>query len=160
MILGGDTLKININDINIMAKYKTTSPAQSKIEKKMRYYKRTGAFKKPIILNSQNYLVDGYIWYLMALQLGLNEVDATYTIETPILFGKHPGREKEYCWRIPNKIHNLQVGDLVYCRTCKGIAPVVVTRFGTEVDNVVGELKSVIRKGNCDEKRRYLKESE
>lgn len=139
-------MKMKIEDIKVMAKYKSSSPSQEKINKKMHYYKRMGRFKEPITLNSQNYIIDGYIWYLMALQLGLDEVDVTYTIKTPVLFGKHPGNDKEFCWGVPRKVNNIKVGDLVYCRTSKGIAPVIVTRLADSVSNVVGELKYVQRK--------------
>lgn len=54
---------------------------------------------------------------------------------TVYIYGKHPNGiiDKEYVWRLPKSKENmygvLLPGDLIYCTTKNGIAPVIVTRI-------------------------------
>lgn len=54
---------------------------------------------------------------------------------TVYIYGKHPNgiTDKEYAWRLPKSKENmygvLLPGDLIYCGTKNGIAPVIVTRI-------------------------------
>ena len=54
---------------------------------------------------------------------------------TVYIYGKHPNGiiDKEYVWRLPKSKENmygvLLPGDLIYCSTKNGIAPVIVTRI-------------------------------
>lgn len=54
---------------------------------------------------------------------------------TVYIYGKHPNGiiDKEYVWRLPKSKENmygvLLLGDLIYCSTKNGIAPVIVTRI-------------------------------
>lgn len=54
---------------------------------------------------------------------------------TVYIYGKHPNGiiNKEYVWRLPKSKENmydvLLPGDLIYCSTKNGIAPVIVTRI-------------------------------
>lgn len=54
---------------------------------------------------------------------------------TVYIYGKHPNGiiDKEYVWRLPKSKENmygvLLPGDLIYCGTKNGIAPVIVTRI-------------------------------
>lgn len=54
---------------------------------------------------------------------------------TVYIYGKHPNGiiDKEYVWRLPKSKENmydvLLSGDLIYCGTKNGIAPVIVTRI-------------------------------
>lgn len=54
---------------------------------------------------------------------------------TVYVYGKHPNGiiDKEYVWRLPKSKKNmygvLLPGDLIYCSTKSGIAPVIVTRI-------------------------------
>ena len=54
---------------------------------------------------------------------------------TVYIYGKHPNgiTDKEYVWRLPKSKENmydvLLPGDLIYCSTKSGIAPVIVTRI-------------------------------
>lgn len=54
---------------------------------------------------------------------------------TVYIYGKHPNGiiDKEYVWRLPKSKENmcdvLLSGDLIYCSTKNGIAPVIVTRI-------------------------------
>ena len=56
----GDNMKMKLDDINVMAKYKNSPPSQVKINKKLKHYNRTGCLK-PITLNSQNYII--FVWF-------------------------------------------------------------------------------------------------
>lgn len=54
---------------------------------------------------------------------------------TVYIYGKHPNGiiDKEYVWRLPKSKENmydvLLPGDLIYCSTKNGIAPVIITRI-------------------------------
>lgn len=54
---------------------------------------------------------------------------------TVYIYGKHPNgiTDKEYVWRLPKSKENMYgvliPGDLIYCGTKNGIAPVIVTRI-------------------------------
>ena len=65
---------------------------------------------------------------------------------TVYIYGKHPNGiiDKEYVWRLPKSKENmydvLLPGDLIYCSTKNGIAPVIVTRIEKR-DSLDADLK-------------------
>lgn len=85
---------------------------------------------------------------------------------TVYVYGKHPNGiiDKEYVWRLPKSKENmykvLLPGDLIYCGTKNGIAPVMVTRiekrdsWDTELKVKVVCSKIIIRNGEIVEYER------
>lgn len=60
----------NINNIKIAEEFKKNMPKSEKMIYKWNFYQLYGKFEQPIILDKNNYLIDGYTTYLMAKQLG------------------------------------------------------------------------------------------
>ena len=59
---------------NIKIPYNFTAPNEKKIKKRKKYYKKYGYFQRRIILNKNNLLIDGYITYLLALNMGYDYI--------------------------------------------------------------------------------------
>lgn len=57
--------KIKLSDIKINEAFKNTSPTEHKIERVRRKYLQDGVQDKPVVINEDGYLVDGYIRYLV-----------------------------------------------------------------------------------------------
>lgn len=58
---------VKISDIKIRKDYK--KPKKEKMQKKTKYYEMHRYFKSTVILDDNNYLVDGYTSYLLAKEL-------------------------------------------------------------------------------------------
>ncbi len=58
---------VKLENIKVQKYFK--QPSYSKIRNRKEYYKRHKYFKSTIILDNNNYLVDGYITYLLAKQM-------------------------------------------------------------------------------------------
>ena len=67
--------KIPLSEIKVPAKFDTTELLQQKLEKCIAYYKLKGKFNEPIILDTDNDLIDGYTRFIAANILNLGEVD-------------------------------------------------------------------------------------
>lgn len=60
----------NINNIKIAEEFKKNKPKSEKMIYKWNFYQFYGKFEQPIVLDKNNYLIDGYTTYLIAKQLG------------------------------------------------------------------------------------------
>ena len=69
-----NTTAINISDIIISDVFAATTPSEKKMNKYREYYHNHGHIDKPIVLNRQNVLIDGYIRYLILLENNINIV--------------------------------------------------------------------------------------
>ena len=58
-------MQMNIDDIKISDQFLDSHPSQEKMERFEKYWLRTNHQDKPIILDKNGYLVDGYIRYLI-----------------------------------------------------------------------------------------------
>lgn len=138
--------RIKLSDIIITEEFANSHPSEEKIQKYEKQFVENGKQVKPIVLNKNNVLIDGYIQYLILKENGFEEVEYikcnrkncnNYKYEKTIyIFGKHPNCNKEYVWRIPkyskgrNEFkENIKIGDKIYCYTKYGIKPVFVTRI-------------------------------
>ena len=70
--------KIRLSDIMIYPCFQATPPGAHKMELKERYFIKTGLLKSDIILDSDNYLIDGYTSYLLAKDQGMEYVPFSY----------------------------------------------------------------------------------
>ena len=157
-------MKMNLSEIKIPESFESSVPSLYKYEKCCRYYKETGNQDRFLVVNNNNYLVDGYIMYLVLMNNNIEEAHVkrvnlrnnlytdkmrkrygrlvphekvlTYKDKpTVYVYGKHPNgiTDKEYVWRLPKSKENmydvLLPGDLIYCSTKNGIAPVIITRI-------------------------------
>lgn len=99
--------------------------------------------KKPIIIDEDYRIIDGYISYLIYKEfyelLGLNfekqpllvykEVGDYRHELTTYVYGRHPNSNKEYVWRMPKTIDYIpEIGETVLASTSKGDVPAIVTK--------------------------------
>lgn len=68
-----EQMNVSIDDIIITSAFASTIPSATKFQDKLNKYLETGKLK-PIKVTKKNVLVDGYISYLIAKELGLTEV--------------------------------------------------------------------------------------
>ena len=57
---------VDLKDIDIPINFLRYHPRQEKMEQKWAYYRQTGEFESPILLNRDFELVDGYTSYIIA----------------------------------------------------------------------------------------------
>lgn len=60
----------NINNIKIKKEFESTPPKCIKLMLKQLYYMRYHKFEQTIILDSDNWLIDGYTTYLIVKNIG------------------------------------------------------------------------------------------
>lgn len=137
--------KIKLSEIKVTSAFENTTPNPEKVQRYREYYTENQKQSKPILLDHNNVLRDGYIQYLILKENGIEEATimrkkkykaphSYNNISTTYIFGIHPNSNctKEYCWRVPaswgNWAENIEIGDTVLCQTKFGFSPVVVTR--------------------------------
>lgn len=146
--------KIKLSEIKVTSAFENTTPNLEKVQRYREYYNENGRQSKPILLDYNNVLRDGYIQYLILKENGVEEaiiirkkkykrlhdrkvVPSYSKSETTYIFGTHPNSNctKEFCWRVPTSwgkwADNIEVGDTVLCQTKFGFSPVVVSRVET-----------------------------
>ena len=105
--------KIRLSDIMIYPCFQTTPPGAHKMELKEWYFNKTGILKSDIMLDSDNYLIDGYTSYLLAKDQGMEYVPFRYG-KRQIVRASHKEGGKLYIWELPKKlIDSVHIGDRV-----------------------------------------------
>lgn len=101
--------KIRIEDIKIYPCFQETPPGERKMEMNEQYFIKTGILKSEIILDSDNYLIDGYTSYLLAKQQGIDYVPVRHG-KRQIVRARHKEGGKLYIWELPrhltDKVHD------------------------------------------------------
>lgn len=141
--------KINLSEIIIPKMFLQSNPSETKMERYRNKWSKYNKQPKPLIVDEDNVLIDGYIQYLVLKELGYEEGNYLVRHEskkekssyrdtlTTYVYGVHPNSNctKEFVWRVPKSmtwfVENIQVGDSILCQTKFGIAPVVVTKVET-----------------------------
>ena len=139
------TGKVKIDDIKIYPCFAAHPPKPGKVERKEWQYAKSGLAEADIVLDSNNYLIDGYIWYLLAKSYGLTHVPVRYG-RRQIITAAHKTGGRLYRWELPGMmVGRVHPGDKVKVHTCRGIRTVRVAG----VEEYAGEpepLRMVIRK--------------
>ena len=140
-------MKININDIIIPEYF--SPPNDEKYEEKEHTYKKSG-YLRPIVVDKNNVLVDGYISYLILRRSGADEVDCILPEDegemVTYIKATHLNSQKEYMWMVPRKriksfAKNVNVGDRVFCYSNRRVAPVIVKSiFTAPKDNRISQI--------------------
>ena len=65
---------VDLKDIDIPIDFLRHHPRREKMERKWDYYKQTGEFESPILLNRNFVLLDGYSSYIIAKTGNLHKV--------------------------------------------------------------------------------------
>ena len=124
-------MKMNINDIKIPEYF--SPPNDEKYRLKEHAYIKSG-YLRPIVVDGNNLLKDGYISYLIMKRSGVKEVECVSDEDSEIatyIKGTHLNSKKEYIWMVPRRlirrfVSSVTVGDKVYCYSNKRVAPVII----------------------------------
>lgn len=73
-----------IGEIKITKEFSRTAPHLDKLKKCMDFYRTNGYFDRQIIVDSENYLRDGYCAYITAVLLGVEKVKVLMVGENPV----------------------------------------------------------------------------
>lgn len=129
--------KVTIDDIKIPEYF--SPPNDEKYREKEHIYIQTG-YLRPIVLDSNNVLVDGYISYLILKRSGIKETECVFIKDgnemVTYIKGTHPNCKKEYTWMVPRRLikrftNKISPGDRVFCYSNKRVAPVIVKSIFT-----------------------------
>ncbi|MBR3133367.1 MAG: hypothetical protein IKG42_04810 [Clostridia bacterium] len=63
-----------ISNIKVTSEFLATRPRERKLIAKAMYYAQNGRFERPVILDENNVLVDGYTTYIIAKELEMKYV--------------------------------------------------------------------------------------
>lgn len=135
--------KMKLSEIKIFPSFAGTNPKKVKIKKCKDYWGIFSKQQKPIVVNEDDFLLDGYIQYLVLQEKNIEEAEVIIKHDkkfykdnpTTYIYGIHPNSncEKEFMWRVPESWKgfekNVQIGDTVLCATKFGYSPVVVTKI-------------------------------
>ena len=139
---------MNLSDIIVPKVFKESKPKESKLSRIRNYVLEHGTLDKPVVINSDNVIVDNYIRYLIAAEQGLKEVPVVFAqehrnkhssqtdISLPMTYvvGKFHRCDKEYIWK-NDKDLTIEVGDKIRVvskdkhREKMGTVVVTVTRI-------------------------------
>ena len=143
---------ININEIIIPNSF--TKPNEKKMEVVRKHMEKHGCLDQPVVLHG-DMLVDGYVRYLVAKEYEMERIPFIQSsdlnnIDKPTTFivGKFKHCDKEYTWRVPNKI-KIHVGDraLVDSKYGKnGRAVITVLKVFESEDKDMMRHKPIIKK--------------
>lgn len=139
---------VKLSSIKIPKSYAATIPSEKKVKTKRKKY-RKGKLRA-ITINTDGFLINGYINYLILKENNVEDVEVNIVdikkndnsnvpesyrnTRTTYIYGKHPNdkSEKIYIWRIPNKENWMKFSetvlpdDLIFCKTKFGCSPVIV----------------------------------
>ena len=137
--------RVNIDDIKIYPCFASSTPRAKKVERKEWQYSQSGMSEFDIVLDRNNYLIDGYIGYLIAKENGLTHIPVRYG-RRHIIKAVHETGGKVYAWELPGILTNrVSVGDKVVVETSRGrrkVKVVAVEEYGQQEQE---SLRMVIR---------------
>ena len=144
---------VKLSSIKIPKSYEATIPSEKKVKTKRKKY-RKGKLRD-ITINTDGFLINGYINYLILKENNVEDVEVNIVAikkndnsnvpesyrntRTTYIYGKHPNdkSEKIYTWRIPNTeswkefSETVLPDDLIFCKTKFGCSPVIVQAVQT-----------------------------
>lgn len=113
--------EIKINDIKIYPCFAAHSPRAEKMGQKEWLYAGSGMSEFDIVLDSNNYLIDGYCGYLIAKGNELTRIPVRYS-RRQVVKAFHRFGGKLYTWELPGLlIDRVSAGDKVLVHTQRGI---------------------------------------
>ena len=140
------TATMRIDEIKIYPCFAAHPPKPVKVERKEWQYAKSGLAEADIVLDGNNHLIDGYIWYLLAKSYGLTHVPVRYG-RRQIITAAHKTGGKLYRWELPGiLIGRVHPGEKVKVQTCKGIRTVRVAAVEEYAGQEPELLRMVIRK--------------
>ena len=136
--------EVDIQKITIPKEFQDVNCSPGKIERAVQLIRNNGIIK-PIAVNSNLMLLDGYSRYLAAKSMGLKTVPCEY--HEQFIHGTFEGNPKRYVWINSNHIP-IKRGDLVVVENMKDeFATVRVKKvFSSKLKEKCPPRKSVLRK--------------
>ena len=127
------TQTIQIKDIKIPKPFQARRPRQEKLDAKKADFAANGAFDPLPVLDQDMNLIDGYVAYVAAVELGHDTIqcDVRENPMTKVVSARHEGCDKDYQWALSNRHAK---GD--YIKVGTEIA--VLTRYGRKKAVVTG----------------------
>lgn len=137
---------MKISNIHIFPCFQETPPDPEKLQKKEEYYNKTGILQSPIVLDGNNYLIDGYCSYLIGVKYGMKHVPIKYG-KRQIVWCYHKKGGKLYAWELPGLlIDRVSPGERLIVETSRGLRTVRVSLVEDCVDQEPGAYKRAVRK--------------
>lgn len=143
----GELKGMRTDNIQIFQCFRENPPKLGKMMKKEQYFNETGLLQSEIILDSRNYLIDGYTSYLLAVKNGFEYVPIRYG-KRQIVKAYHRQGGKIYTWELPGKLIDKVVqGEKLIVRAARGLRTVTVVAVENyEPEQYTEPLKQVIRR--------------
>ena len=118
-----------LEDIIISEDFKKTTPAERKITAAARGVQKAEDLNGQIMINDENVLIDGYTYYLAAMNKGIKFGTVTRGY-IELAEAKHTNMERGFMWRVPLRLYGqLQKGDKCIVRTKSGAKRVTVANI-------------------------------
>ncbi len=137
----GNIERLNMSDIKVPMAFRRAFPSEEKMQACRDYYQQKKCIDREIIIDANNYIVDGYVGYLVLLENNIRNTRVIRIVEekknyknspTMYVFGHHPHGGKTYVWRMVSKTQNpewLRIGAKMLVNTKRGTKLVVVDDF-------------------------------
>lgn len=97
---------VSIEDIKTMKDKKDID--KYRLEERRIYLEVTGHFPRPVLLDSNNRIIDDYVSYAVAKAVGIKEIDCTYDLEE---YGYSPKQKtrvefnSSYSWELKKMVY-------------------------------------------------------
>lgn len=146
---------INIDEIVVPDSLLNSLPKQKKIDYVRNYYEQHNNLDKPVVIQN-GILVDNYIRYLVAKEVGMTEIpyltkeeyQETFACDKSVvtyITGKFEHCKKEYTWKVTRDIH-FEIGDKALVKSGKKVAIVTVAKVFTSDNPALLRHKVVLKK--------------
>lgn len=144
-VFKGEICRMNVDDIKIYPCFRMHPPKPEKMERKVQYFKETGMLQSEIILDSNDYLIDGFTSYLLAVQYGIQSVPVRYG-KRQIVKASHKSDGKLYVWEVSGLLlDRVSAGDKILVHTRNGFRWVRVAAVEEYTGNEPEPLRMAIR---------------
>lgn len=107
---------VSIEDIKTLKDKKDID--KYRLEERRIYLEVTGHFPRPVLLDSNNRIIDGYVSYAVAKAVGIKEIDCTYDLEE---YGYSPKKKtrvefnSSYSWELKKMVYAKSGGICAIC---------------------------------------------
>lgn len=124
----------SINLIKVPNGFSHSRPNEDKMEACREFYRTNHRLDRDIVVDENMVLKDGYIGYLVLIENKAKVVcvKQTNTRQVTLVYGVHPGGDKEYRWKMVDDTEgseNLKIGSHAIVRTIFGDVEVKVTKI-------------------------------
>lgn len=127
---------MKLDKIKIPEIYLKTPPKQWKLDACREYFREFGHIDRRVVVDKNGVLRDGYVGYLVLKENGVAGCDVVVNSQKQIkrhgkyyLFAVHKGNQKEYVWRIPERLlKGSGIGRFALVNTRNGLQWVRVKR--------------------------------